>query len=118
MNPPRGLALAARTKSTLRVVWQQLLARARRRTAQQSEQFELALSNIAQGLCMFDASGRLMLCNQRYLEIYDLSGEIVKPGCTLAELIAHRQATGLFSGDPEALRQDVLARASKGIRTA
>ena len=65
MNPRKSFALAARTKSALRALWRRIVARARCRTAEQSEQFELALTNITQGLCMFDASGRIMLCNQK-----------------------------------------------------
>ena len=36
-------------------------------------QFTIALNNMAQGLCMWSASAKLMLCNRRYVEMYDLS---------------------------------------------
>jgi len=74
------------------------------RMAQQS--FTTALNNISHGLCMFDTAGRLVLCNERYLEMYKLSPAIVKPGCTLRELLAHRQAVGMFVGDIEAYIAD------------
>jgi methyl-accepting chemotaxis protein len=35
---------------------------------------------MSQGLNMFDAQGRITLLNRRYLEMYKLSPEIVKPG--------------------------------------
>ena len=92
---------------------QELVAHAQRKIAEQNETLDLALRSIAQGLCMFDASGRIVLCNRRYLEIYNLSPEIVKPGCTLDELIAHRQTTGLLAGDPQALRMDILDRVAR-----
>jgi diguanylate cyclase (GGDEF)-like protein len=60
---------------------------------------EAALNNMSQGLVMFDASNRLVVCNQRYLEMYGLSPNIVKPGATLRELVEHRAATGSFCGD-------------------
>jgi PAS domain-containing protein len=50
---------------------------------------------------MFDAQGRIMLRNQRYLDMYKLSPDVVKPGCTLRKLIQHRKDTGLFKGDVE-----------------
>jgi methyl-accepting chemotaxis protein len=58
-----------------------------------------AIDNMSQGLCMFDAHTRIVVRNARYLEMYKLSPEIVKPGCTLRELIEHRKQTGLLTGD-------------------
>ena len=43
-------------------------------------QTNAALDNMSQGLVMFDSSARLVVCNQRYLEMYGLSPEIVRPG--------------------------------------
>ncbi len=57
---------------------------------------------------MFDAQGRITLLNRRYLEMYNLSPTIVKPGCTLHQLIQHRKDTGLFSGDIAAYCQKIL----------
>jgi methyl-accepting chemotaxis protein len=36
-----------------------------------------AIDNMSQGLNMFDAQGRIVLLNRRYLEMYKLSTEIV-----------------------------------------
>ena len=54
---------------------------------------------MTQELLLFDASQRLVVCNQRYIEMYGLSEDIVKPGCSFREIIAHRKATGTFVGD-------------------
>ena len=67
-----------------------------------------ALDHMSQGLCMFDATGRIVVCNQPYLRMYNLSPDVVKPGCTLRELIEHRRQTGLFTGDPEQYCQEIL----------
>jgi PAS domain-containing protein len=56
---------------------------------------------MVQGLVMFDPSARVVVCNERYIEMYNLSPDVVKPGCTLHKLIEHRKAVGLFTGDPE-----------------
>lgn len=37
-----------------------------------------ALNNMSEGLCMFDSSARLILCNERYIEMYGLSPEVAK----------------------------------------
>jgi diguanylate cyclase (GGDEF)-like protein/PAS domain S-box-containing protein len=64
--------------------------------------FDAAMNNMTQGLNMFDSAGRLLLTNQRYLEMYGLSPEVVKPGCSLRELVKHRIERGSFFGiDPE-----------------
>ncbi|MBV9262567.1 MAG: PAS-domain containing protein [Pseudolabrys sp.] len=51
---------------------------------------------------MFDANTRITLVNRRYLKMYNLSPDVVKPGITLRELIVARKATGLFAGDVDA----------------
>ena len=67
-----------------------------------------AINNMSQGLNMFDAQGRIILLNRRYLEMYKLSPEVVKVGCALQQLIQHRKETGLFSGDVESYCRKIL----------
>ncbi|HEY2137928.1 MAG TPA: EAL domain-containing protein [Xanthobacteraceae bacterium] len=57
---------------------------------------DAALNNMVQGVNMFDAQGRLVLFNKRYLEMYRLSPDVVKPGCTIRGLVEHRIAQGTF----------------------
>jgi len=64
-------------------------------------QLQTALNNIPQGLLMFDAANRLVLRNDRYIEMYGLAPEAAKPGCTVRELLEQRIATGTFEGDPD-----------------
>jgi len=56
----------------------------------------------------FDAAERMVVCNERYIELYGLSRDIVKPGCTLAEIIRHRIATGSLRRDAEEYRAELL----------
>ena len=58
---------------------------------------------------MFDASERIVICNRRYIEMYGLSSEVVKPGCSFHDLIAHRKETGSFKGDIEQYHREVRA---------
>jgi PAS domain S-box-containing protein len=76
-----------------------------------------AIDNMSQGLCMFDSSGRITLVNRRYLEMYQLSPDVVKPGCTLRQLIQHRKETGIFSGDVDAYCQSILDSVRSGNST-
>ena len=57
-------------------------------------QFDIALNNISQGLCFFDSAQRLLICNNRYVEMYDLAPSSVVPGMTLEEIIDLRYAAG------------------------
>jgi methyl-accepting chemotaxis protein len=70
-----------------------------RRSGDQNHRLTNAIDNMSQGLVMFDAQSRIVVVNNRYLEMYTLSPQIVRPGCTLKELIQHRKDTGLFNGD-------------------
>jgi methyl-accepting chemotaxis protein len=73
-----------------------------------------ALDHMSQGLCMFDAAGRIVVCNQPFLRMYRLSPEVAKPGCTLRALIEHRRQTGLFTGDPAQYCKEILAGIAAG----
>jgi diguanylate cyclase (GGDEF)-like protein/PAS domain S-box-containing protein len=85
--------LVAKRTSELRAREQDLHA--------QNMRFDTAINNMTQGLLLFDSSQQLVVCNQRYIEMYGLSAEIVKPGCSFREIIAHRKATGSFAGDED-----------------
>jgi methyl-accepting chemotaxis protein len=67
-----------------------------------------AINNMSQGLNMFDAQKRIRLVNRRYLEMYKLSPDVVKPGCSLRQLIEHRKDTGLFIDDVDAYCQRIV----------
>ena len=67
----------------------------------QNLRFDAALNNMSQALLMFDSSARLVICNQRYIEMYGLSPDVIKPGCTIRELLDHRMKSGTFSDDPD-----------------
>ena len=47
---------------------------------EQHRRFDVALNNMAHGLCMFDADMRLIVSNKRYAEMFNLPPEFVRPG--------------------------------------
>jgi len=75
------------------------------------------LNNMSQGVLMFDQAARLIVCNQRYIEMYDLPPEVARPGCTLGDLLQARIAAGSFSGDPEDYTCNLLEAIAKGQPT-
>ncbi len=64
----------------------------------EKQRLDTAVNNMTQGLLLFDASQRLVICNSRYIEMYGLSAQVVKPGTTFREVIVHRKATGIVRG--------------------
>src|SRR5580700_7583437 len=84
---------------------------------EQGKLFDTAVNNMSQGLVMFDAAERLLVCNRRYLALYGLSPEVVKPGCTLLDMLQHRIANRTFARDPMDYRVELLAAISEGRTT-
>jgi PAS domain-containing protein len=70
-----------------------------RRVRGQKLRLDTAIQNICQGLTMFDKSGRLTLCNERYIDMYGLSREIIKPGCSVRQVVEHRIETGSLTAE-------------------
>jgi diguanylate cyclase (GGDEF)-like protein/PAS domain S-box-containing protein len=63
------------------------------------ERLDAALSNMAQGLCMFDADQRLVVFNPRVAEIFKIPAGKVIIGMSMRDLMMMAQAT---DKDPEA----------------
>ncbi|MDB5582560.1 MAG: diguanylate cyclase, partial [Bradyrhizobium sp.] len=59
-------------------------------------QFDTAINNMSQGLCFFDADHRLIVCNDRYVDMYDLQPDRVGPGTPLIEIVDMRFEAGSF----------------------
>ena len=78
------------------------------------EQVRTAMNSMAQGLCMFDAAERLVVCNAQYYKMYELTPDDVKPGSTLSEVLEKRVAKGTFSRDPQEYRKDFLTAVAQG----
>jgi diguanylate cyclase (GGDEF)-like protein len=71
---------------------------------------DAALNNIVQGLAMFDREYRLVLCNDRYRQIYHFPADLAKPGTPLQELIEYRVRDGLQSDRSAAEIADLMLR--------
>jgi len=85
-----------------------------RHQSRENEQMHTALDSMAQGLCMFDASERLVACNSQYSKMYGLTSADVTPGTTLSEVLAKRVAKGTFNRDPHQYRKDFLTAVAQG----
>ncbi|WP_213287017.1 EAL domain-containing protein [Bradyrhizobium sp. sGM-13] len=59
-------------------------------------QFDTAINNMSQGLCFFDSDHRLIVCNDRFVTMYDIAPERVSPGMSLVEIVDLRFEAGSF----------------------
>ena len=80
----------------------------RQRLTLEKQRLDTAVNNMTQGLLLFDSKQKLVICNKRYLEMYGLSADVVRPGCSFREVIAHRRETGSFVGDVDHYVETVL----------
>ncbi len=93
----------------------QRIQAANKRLDEQNTRFGTAVANMSQGLLMFDSSGRLMMHNDRYAKMYGLSPDVMKPGCSLRDLLKRRQEIGALPGeDPDHYFENVLATIRQG----
>ncbi len=65
----------------------------------QNMRFDTALNNMSQGLAMFDARQRLVVCNDEYIAIYGWAEGFVQPGMTLRQILEDRVRSGLMSNE-------------------
>jgi methyl-accepting chemotaxis protein/PAS domain-containing protein len=80
----------------------------------ESRRIRVALNNMSQGLCMFDRHERLVLCNQRYKDMYRLPDEVIRPGTTLTRLLEYRASNGTFARQVDEYRRELFSSMAGG----
>jgi diguanylate cyclase (GGDEF)-like protein len=78
------------------------------------QRLDTAINNMTQGLLMFDSSHRLVVANDRYMEMFDVSTDVVKPGCTMYELLNHRKEIGSFKDDVDEYCKNLFHKMAQG----
>jgi diguanylate cyclase (GGDEF)-like protein/PAS domain S-box-containing protein len=76
----------------------------------QNLRFDAAIENMPHGLCMFDRNERLIVCNERYGEIYGLSPEQTQPGVTLRSILEARVKAGYHPDEPDLYVERILTK--------
>ena len=80
-----------------------------REQRKQNDRFEAAINNMSHGLAMFDGQGRLVICNQRYLDMYKLPPDEVRPGSMIHDIFRMRVEAGTFGGDPQSAGAQLIS---------
>lgn len=80
---------------------------------EQNQLLDGALSYMSQGLCMFDAAGRLVFWNRRFADIYSVQGKL-RVGFTLRDILQKRVEAGTLAEDPDDYARRAKAAVQKG----
>jgi diguanylate cyclase (GGDEF)-like protein len=60
----------------------------------QNARFDFAVSNMRQGLCMFDRDRKLVFWNNQYADMYNIPRDAIRRGDTLERVLQLREAAG------------------------
>jgi diguanylate cyclase (GGDEF)-like protein len=116
-----GIVVAVALRRTVLRRFDSELARQQQAQADDHLRFHTAINNMSQGLCFYDGQQRLIVCNQRYADIYRLPRELMKPGTTLRQIVQARFDAGCIPDNMsrEAYLQwrDAIAVADKASDT-
>jgi diguanylate cyclase (GGDEF)-like protein len=61
---------------------------------QLNRRVDIALNNMTHGLCMFDAEQKLIVCNRTYVDMYNLTPALSRPGTLLQAIESYRTTIG------------------------
>ncbi|MBH5402793.1 EAL domain-containing protein [Bradyrhizobium sp. CNPSo 4010] len=95
--------LATRTAKFEEIISQLSIARQQLEGSQnelkeQKLRLDTAINHMVEGLCMFDAEKRLVVCNERYARLYQLPPELLRTGTSHSDIIRHRIVKGILKG--------------------
>lgn len=93
-----GVSFVAVSAATVR---QQLMEASDEEIAHQAKRFEIALTSMSQGVCLFDRDQRVIVANDSYAKLYGLSPDTIEPGTTLREILEARVAGGIYAQDTD-----------------
>lgn len=78
---------------------QQQVEGSKKELQEQKLRLDTAIDHMAEGLCMFDAEKRLVICNDRYSKMYRLPPELLRAGTPHRDIIEHRITSGILKGE-------------------
>ena len=91
-----GSLLAFSIDVTELVAKEQALEEARVQAQQAHERLEDAIEALSDGFVLYDADDRLVVCNRRYRETYQLSAPAIRPGTRFEDILRYGLARGQY----------------------
>ncbi len=86
------------------------LAAARDAAQRAEERLRTALAALADGFVLYDAEDRLVLCNERYRELYRISADLMVPGARFEDIIREGVRRGQYPDAAGGEEQWIAAR--------
>jgi diguanylate cyclase (GGDEF)-like protein/PAS domain S-box-containing protein len=87
---------------------------AKARLEVEKQRVDTALNNMTQGLVLYDAQARVVMFNQRLIDLLRLSDDVIKPGCPFRTAMAYCQQSGSFVGDIDQYCATVIESVAAG----
>lgn len=98
-TPPDPIAVPPEGDGAALLKLTRSLGLARGKLRAQELHLRAILDNLAHGISLYDRQGRLVLCNQQFLDIYRLPPELGKRGTTFRQILEARVAGNTHVGD-------------------
>ncbi|MGE5515753.1 MAG: response regulator [Bacteroidota bacterium] len=83
---------------------------AEQRLKQVESQLLAAISSISEGFALYDAQGHMVVCNDRYRELFPHLGDVVQPGIHFADLVRAVAERGAYACAGVELEQWIAQR--------
>ena len=80
----------------------------------QNLQFDAAINNMAHALIMFDADARMVICNDRYREMYQLPEHLTRPGTEFLAILEYRKRVERLVCEPDKYVEKVRGIVAEG----
>lgn len=93
---PDGSLLAFSIDVSELVAKEKALEEARTQAQQAHERLEDAIEALSDGFVLYDADDRLVVCNRRYRETYQLSASAIRPGTRFEDILRYGLARGQY----------------------
>jgi diguanylate cyclase (GGDEF)-like protein/PAS domain S-box-containing protein len=82
--------------------------------SERARELQLTLAHMIQGLTMYDGAGRLVIWNDRYLELMDLPRDEIRHGMHISEVMELRRRCGSFDHPVAETLAAFLGRIARG----
>jgi len=82
------------------------------RAVQAEQKLLTAIDSLEDGFVLFDAEDRLVLCNEKYKEIYKISADLLIPGNKFSDIVRVAAERGQYSVGPESIDDWIERRIS------
>ncbi|QQP88644.1 response regulator [Skermanella sp. TT6] len=91
---------------------------AEQRVTEAEAKLAAAIASISEGLVLYDADDRLVLCNQEYRRMFGTIADRLRPGLPFAEALEAAAASGHYAGLPPERTAEWLESRSRAHRRA